>query len=137
MAGISEEALRYAQGQSSSAKQHIAHLDDLHEFDQRRLKEFLVRVPTLSGADRANRQTHAANDNEVRPDVIVARLRTRRLELVKRMADLTEAEIGAVATHPRLGQPLRLIDWAVFVADHDDHHLASARQAIDAAMARS
>jgi len=28
------------------------------------------------------------------------------------------------ALHPRLGTPLRLIDHALFVAEHDDHHLA-------------
>jgi hypothetical protein len=26
--------------------------------------------------------------------------------------------------HPRLQQPMRLIDHALFVAEHDDHHLA-------------
>ena len=26
--------------------------------------------------------------------------------------------------HPRLGTPMRLIDLAFFVAEHDDHHLA-------------
>jgi hypothetical protein len=29
------------------------------------------------------------------------------------------------AVHPRLGAPMRLIDHALFVADHDDHHLAA------------
>ena len=29
------------------------------------------------------------------------------------------------ATHPRLGTPMRLIDLALFVAEHDEHHLAT------------
>jgi hypothetical protein len=43
---------------------------------------------------------------------------------------LTEAEIERRAVHPRLRIPVRLIDWAEFVADHDDHHLAAARAAL-------
>ena len=58
----------------------------------------------------------------------MGRLGRRRLELVNRLGTLSEADVGAIATHPRLGQPMRLIDWAFFVAEHDDHHLASARQ---------
>jgi uncharacterized damage-inducible protein DinB len=29
------------------------------------------------------------------------------------------------ALHPRLGMPMRLVDLMLFVAEHDDHHLAS------------
>ncbi len=39
--------------------------------------------------------------------------------------------------HPRLAQSCYvLIDWAVFVAEHDDHHLASARLALARACSR-
>jgi hypothetical protein len=27
--------------------------------------------------------------------------------------------------HPRLGTPMRLVDMMFFVAEHDDHHLAT------------
>jgi hypothetical protein len=84
----------------------------------------------LSVADTKNRRTHDANHNEVPAAAIVERFGERRLGLVRRMETLTEADVAAVATHPRLGQPMRLIDWAYFVAEHDDHHLAAARQAI-------
>jgi|SRR5271169_3406603 len=50
--------------------------------------------------------------------------RLRKLEV------LTEDEVARTALHPRLQQPMRLLDWAYFVAEHDDHHLALARQAI-------
>jgi hypothetical protein len=33
-----------------------------------------------------------------------------------------------LARHPRLGTPMRLIDLAYFVAEHDDHHLARLRE---------
>jgi hypothetical protein len=30
--------------------------------------------------------------------------------------------------HPRLQQPMRVVDMAFFVAEHDDHHLARMTQ---------
>jgi hypothetical protein len=30
---------------------------------------------------------------------------------------------GRTGIHPRLKQPMRLIDMCLFVAEHDDHHL--------------
>ena len=134
-AGVSEPALRGRVGGAWSAKQHIGHLDDLDELDERRLREFLARVPTLSAADMTNKRTHDANHNDTPTDALALRFRTNRLALVRRMEALGAEEISAVATHPRLRQPVRLIDWAVFVAEHDDHHLASARHAIGMARA--
>jgi hypothetical protein len=32
--------------------------------------------------------------------------------------------LSASAVHPRLQQPMRLVDMLYFVAEHDDHHLA-------------
>jgi hypothetical protein len=34
--------------------------------------------------------------------------------------------------HPRLKQPMRLVDHLFFVAEHDDHHLALIRELLDA-----
>jgi len=127
---IDDARLRTSAEGSWSAKQHIGHLDDLHELDERRLEEFLAGAPILSAADMTNRRTHQGNHNDVPIEAILRPLRAHRLELVRRMEQLSEAEIGATATHPRLRQPVRLLDWAVFVAEHDDHHLASARAAL-------
>ena len=46
-----EGALSARNGRSWSAKEHIAHLDDLHELDETRLAEFLARAPVLAAAD--------------------------------------------------------------------------------------
>ena len=54
----------------------------------------------------------------------------RPYELIHAKRDgkaLRPEEIGWTAQHPRLEMALRLIDWAQFVAEHDDHHLAHAR----------
>jgi hypothetical protein len=36
--------------------------------------------------------------------------------------------IERAAKHPRLGKPMRLIDLVLFVAEHDEHHLARITQ---------
>ncbi len=38
--------------------------------------------------------------------------------------ELEEELIFKSALHPRLKTPMRTIDLFLFVADHDDHHLA-------------
>jgi hypothetical protein len=128
--GMADEISGRSPNGGWSAKQHIGHLDDLHELDVRRLDEFIGGTAVLSAADMTNRRTKEADHNAVPAEVVVERLRNRRMTLVARMEALTESQIGATATHPRLGQRVRLIDWASFVADHDDHHLASARWAL-------
>jgi hypothetical protein len=40
----------------------------------------------------------------------------------------TSDEAGLASEHPRLRRPLRLVDWLYFLAEHDDHHLAKARE---------
>lgn len=113
-----------------SPLEHIGHLDDLHPLDMKRLGEFLARVPVLSAADMTNRATYDARHNDrSAPDVLDA-FRARRLELVRRLEQLTAEEAGLVSEHPRLRRPLRLVDWLYFLAEHDDHHLAKAREVV-------
>jgi uncharacterized damage-inducible protein DinB len=33
--------------------------------------------------------------------------------------------LSRISVHPRLNQPMRLIDSLYFVAEHDDHHIAA------------
>lgn len=130
IADASDAQLRARPGTGWSVKQHLGHLDDLHELDERRLAEFIAGVEALTAADMSNRRTHEARHDDLPADTIVARFRANRAALVDRMDQLTEAQVSTTAMHPRLGQPMRLIDWAYFVAEHDDHHLAAARQAL-------
>lgn len=129
-AGVADEQLRRHASHEWSAKCHVGHLDDLHDLDERRLNEFLAGAAILSAADPSNRRTYNTDHDGAPAAEIVARLRAHRAELVSRLDMLSESQIAATALHPRLGRPLRLIDWTFFVAEHDDHHLAAARQAV-------
>lgn len=128
--GATDDRLRWHDADAWSAKRHLGHLDDLHVLDDRRLDEFLAGAERLTPADPQNRLTWETDHDAVPVDRIIAQFRAHRDPLVEHMRRLSDAQIAATSIHPRLGHPLRLIDWAYFVAEHDDHHLAAARQAL-------
>jgi hypothetical protein len=122
-------------GESWSAHEHIGHLDDLHDLDMRRIQDFVSGAATLSAADMTNRRTVEAGHNATSSAVLLDRLRLHREELIRRLEDLADAELARTAMHPRLQRSMSVVDWMYFVAEHDDHHLAKAREAVRAAAA--
>ena len=129
---VAEPLRRTRPGDGWSAQEHIGHLDDLHELDLLRLEEYLRGATVLSSADMTNRRTYEADHNAAATASLIDRFRTHRDELVRALEAVTEAEANRAAQHPRLRRPLRLIDWMYFVAEHDDHHLAAAREILRA-----
>jgi hypothetical protein len=127
VSGFSEETLARGPAGKWSAKEHIGHLTDLVSLEERRLEEFLSGADVLSLADMTNRATEAADHNRTPIAKILSNFRRHRLSWVNRLEALPESDVSRTALHPRLQQPMRLLDWAYFIAEHDDHHLAAAR----------
>ena len=111
-------------GDAWSIQEHIGHLLDLSDLDDRRLADYLAGAETLSVADLQNRKTHEANYNSQVLQNILRDFRKSREAIVRKMEPLTEEQVARVAIHPRLKQPMRLVDWVYFMAEHDDHHIA-------------
>ncbi|HEY6928417.1 MAG TPA: DinB family protein [Thermoanaerobaculia bacterium] len=111
-------------GDTWSAQEHAGHLLDLDELHTARLDDYRGGVKTLRPADLANRRTFEANHNARPLEEILAGFRRGRAEFVRALEEWDESRLSDTAIHPRLNQPMRLIDMAIFVADHDDHHLA-------------
>jgi uncharacterized damage-inducible protein DinB len=108
-----------------SAQEHAGHLFDLESLWLARVKDFLSDGQTLTVADLTNRKTDEANHNESDIHEISAKFRQARTSLLNRLASLDEAAFSRSLLHPRLKQPMRLVDHLYFVAEHDDHHLAT------------
>jgi DinB superfamily len=125
--GLPETMLEAQPSHGWSVKEHLGHLHDLSELDMRRLDEFLRRAVNLTAADTSNERTEESHHRKTPIADLLKALRDSRQRLTTRLETLTEEQIRMTAHHPRLGMPLRLIDWAQLVADHDDHHLAAAR----------
>jgi DinB superfamily len=128
VAGVGEPLLERRVGDAWSVKENLGHLSDLHALDARRLREFLDNATVLSPADPENQATESGQHRGTPIGVVLDHLRATRSELVTQLEALGEDDVARTATHPRLHQRLRLLDWMQFVAEHDDHHLARARQ---------
>ena len=108
-----------------SIQENAGHLLDLEPLWARRLDDFEAGTERLRPADLTNRATTDANHNDGAIADILARFRCERDAFVGRLDAYDEAFIVRTALHPRLGQPMRVIDHVLFVAEHDDHHLAT------------
>jgi uncharacterized damage-inducible protein DinB len=111
-----------------SIKEEIGHLSDLEPLWSGRFDDFIKGLPELRVADLTNQATHKANHNATEIKVLLKRFRERRRQLVAKLLLLDEAKLNNTALHPRLKTPMHIIDLAYFVAEHDDHHLASIRE---------
>lgn len=124
VASLDASVLIRRDGEDWSIQENAGHLWDLESLWLGRLDDFLNGQKKLRVADLTNRKTYDANHNANTINTILAAFRRERLELVRRLDILTEAEVERTALHPRLEQPMRVLDHAFFVAEHDDHHLA-------------
>lgn len=122
---LSPELLTERRGGKWSAQEHVGHLYDLDELHEARLEDYERGAEVLRAADMTNRKTEEASHNSARLEDLLALFRSARESFVRRLEAMTEEEAARTALHPRLGKQMRVIDLALFVAEHDDHHLAS------------
>ncbi len=118
------EILTRRDGEDWSIQEHAGHLWDLESLWTGRIEDFLAAVDTLRPADLQNKKTYEANHNANSIDSILESFRTDRQHMVGQLDQLDKANAGRTALHPRLNQPMRVVDLVYFVAEHDDHHLA-------------
>jgi uncharacterized damage-inducible protein DinB len=107
-----------------SIKEHAGHLSDLEPLWQGRLEDIIQGREELRYADLTNTKTNQANHNDKPLYELLNSFRTIRLETIRLLDQIDESIIFKSALHPRLKTPMRTMDLFLFVADHDDHHLA-------------
>lgn len=117
-------ALTRREGNTWSIQENIGHLLDLEPLMHSRLDDFLSGAAVLRAADMNNRRTHEADHNGRPIAQLVNEFRRERESLCRRLEGLTESDFSRTAEHPRLKAPMRMVDWMLFTADHDDYHLA-------------
>jgi len=107
-----------------SIQETVGHLVELEPLWLGRLEDFGEGCEILRPADMSNKSTEAADYNAKHLAEILAGFRKVRSRLVEELERLDDRAIERTALHPRLNQPMRILDMMVFVAEHDDHHLA-------------
>ena len=123
--GVHREVLvRKRAADKWSAQEHAGHLLDLEPLWLARVADFAAGGAELTAADLSNRKTHEAGHNAQALERILAEFRSARLGLVNRVQEFQPDVFARSMLHPRLKQPMRLVDHLYFAAEHDDHHLA-------------
>jgi len=120
---LSQEIRVWKKGDEWSIQEHAGHLLDLDELHYARLLDYEAGAQTLRPADLKNRKTYEARHNERAPSELCAEFRLERERFVEKLESWPQEMWSKSALHPRLKQPMRVIDLCVFVAEHDDHHL--------------
>ena len=107
-----------------SIQENIGHLIDLEPLWQERFAEIKAGKPELKPADLQNTKTELANHNEKPIEELLDQFRTIRNQTIGMIREIDEQMVFKSALHPRLKKPMRTMDLFLFVAEHDDHHLA-------------
>ncbi len=119
-------------GQTWSIQENIGHLLDLGYLPLRRIEQILAGEANLIAADMSNRKTREADHNTRNIQELLAEFRSERTTLVARFESLDKSDWAKSARHPRLDQPMRIVDIAYFDSEHDDYHLARLNELIRA-----
>lgn len=121
--GLSRADLLRSEG-GWSILENIGHLVDLGYLPMERIDQILRGEPRLVAADMSNRATNERQHNERELSDLLGEFRRERAKLIARFESLDEADWSRSAIHPRLKQPMRIVDIAYFDSEHDDYHLA-------------
>ena len=116
--------LKRRDGDTWSIQENVGHLLDVEPLWSGRVEDILGGAETMRPADLTNQATHEANHNEASIETLMQSFRATRHELVARLDGLEPEAFGRTSNHPRLNQPMRIVDLCLFAAEHDDYHLA-------------
>ena len=125
LTGVSPGRLTSQIGDRWSIQENAGHLADLEPLWMTRVEDLAVGRASLHPADLENRKTKDAHHNDRRLRDILTEFQTARLDLVTQLESADEADWLRSAMHPRLNALMRLLDLVFFIAEHDDHHLAT------------
>lgn len=125
---LSEDLLIVSVGKKWTIKENIGHLIDLEPLWQGRLDDIVNSKIELRSADLQNTKTDLANHNSKNIDELLTEFRKIRQRTINELESIEEEIIFKSACHPRLKIPMRTMDLFLFVAEHDDHHLAKINE---------
>jgi uncharacterized damage-inducible protein DinB len=122
--GVAKSTLIRQVNETWSIQENVGHLLDLEPLWMTRAGEIAAGAAVMTAADLDNRKTHQANHNALPLATLLEAFRRERGRLVAVLDQADATLLERTALHPRLQSPMRLIDLLLFVAEHDDHHLA-------------
>lgn len=128
---IPDEKLNKKDGEYWSIKEQVGHLYDLEDLWYDRMEDFLTGKEILRATDLNNTKTKEAHHNSKTIQELIQQFSEGRNKLIQKVENIDAGSASHTALHPRLVQPMRLVDALFFVAEHDDHHITMIRQLIN------
>lgn len=120
--GLDRTTLVRRYGGRWSLQENAGHLMALEPLFVGRLDDFEAGAPVLRAADMSNQATEAADFNQGAIGDILEGFARVRGEYVGRLRAKGAVWFSTVARHPRLNQPMRVVDQLEFQIAHDQHH---------------
>ena len=106
-----------------SIKENIGHLTVLEPLWRIRLEEIREGKGEMTPADLQNTLTGEKGFNGDPLDELLKTFALERDKTFASLEKLEESDFSKASFHPRLQQPMRIVDLLYFVAEHDQHHL--------------
>lgn len=127
---IPDDILSYQPTEKWSVKEHVGHLSILEPLWRTRIQDIIQKKAVLTATDLDNKKTTEAGFNEHTIAALLRKFEEERKITLSLLDSIPISEHNHTSLHPRLEQPMRIIDILYFTAEHDDHHIAVIRELI-------
>jgi uncharacterized damage-inducible protein DinB len=125
---IPEQLLSHQPGGTWSIKEHTGHLSVLEPLWRARIQDIIDKKPVLTPADLNNSATSEAGFNKFNITELAQRFAEERKQTLSLLESININDHTHTSLHPRMQQPMRMIDILYFTAEHDDHHIMVVRE---------
>lgn len=126
--GKTNELLMRKPGGKWSAQEHAGHLLTMESLWIARLDDYVLKHETLRPWNGTNADTDAALYNLHNIEKILEDFASIRVSMTTMLRKYTPQAETMISFDPRLQVPMRLLDHAWIIAEHDDHHLATIHE---------
>lgn len=113
---------------SWSVAEHIGHLIHLQDRLEERVDDFAARRSELCGIDLSDQGPVLARHRLQELGDLIEEFRLKREYFVRRIEELDPGALRHRAYHRCRKISMSPVDMVLFVAEHDDHHLAVMRR---------
>jgi uncharacterized damage-inducible protein DinB len=127
-----DHILSHSPGGKWSVKEHTGHLSILERLWRTRIRDIMEKKPILTPADLKNKETSEAGFNKYAITELLQKFTEERMVTLSLLDSIDVPDEIHICMHPRLQQPMRMIDIVYFTVEHDDHHIAAVRELTEA-----
>lgn len=117
-----------------SAMEHVGHLLTLQDRFDPRVDDFEQRRPKLCDISLHDQAPIIQGQRKRMLGDVLEEFRLKRLAFANRVEHLHRRSLEHIAYHPCQDRTMRPMDMLLWIAEHDDHHLATIRAILDGPM---